>query len=145
MPVVKRSIIVNAPLETTFDISNQIESWPEMMVEYKEAEILKHEGRKVWFRLVNADDKEWTSWRMIYRPHFTYSERHEPRAPFKFMHLVWAYKDLGDGQTEMTWDMSFELPDDKRDQEGQWVEGIGEHTESNQAKMKAYIEARASA
>lgn len=144
MPVVRETVVVNAPLEITFDVSNRIELWPDMMAEYKGAKILSREGRKIWFSLRDNEGHEWSSWRMLYRPDFTYAERHEPKAPFKFMHITWTYTALGDSQTEMTWDMSFELPDDKKSQEAQWVEGMSAHTRSNQAAMKAYIEAHAS-
>ncbi len=142
MPTVKETIIVNAPVEKVFDISNQIELWPEMMAEYKGAQVLEREGRKIWFSLVDANGNHWTSWRMLYPPYFTCSERHEPRAPFKFMHLVWTYKPLNEQQTEMTWDMHFELPDDKVGFEEQWIKGLSAHTRENQAKMKSFIEAR---
>ena len=143
MPLVCRSIIVDAPLETTFEISNRIDSWPDMMPEYKKAEVFKREGRMIWFRLANEAGAEWVSWRMLYPPYFTCAERYEPKLPFKFMHLIWTYKALSDRQTEMTWDMSFELPDERREQEKDLAQQLAKHTEVNQAKMKAYIEAQA--
>ena len=141
MPTVQRSITVNAPIEMTFDISNRIDLWPEMMEEYKEAEIVKREGRMIWFRLGHQAGNSWTSWRMLYPPHFACAERFEPRAPFKFMHIIWTYKPGASAtQTEMSWDMTFELPDDQKNKEEEWTVNMLKHTEANQQKMKVYIE-----
>jgi aromatase len=141
MPTVRRSIIVDVPVEITFDLSNRVDIWPEMMEEYKEAEILKREGRMIWFRLRHQNGVSWTSWRMLHPPDFACAERFEPKAPFKFMHIVWTYKAASHaGQTEMTWDMCFELPDDQKHKEDEWAESMMKHTEVNQNRMKAYIE-----
>jgi aromatase len=144
MPTVRRTIIVDAPVEITFDLSNRIDLWPEMMEEYEEAEILRREGRMIWFRLRHRNGISWTSWRMLHPPDFACAERHEPKAPFKFMHIVWTYRPAGGtGQTEMSWDMCFELPDDQKAKEDEWAASMMKHTELNQSRMKAYIESHA--
>ena len=140
MPTVKRSIIVDAPIDFTFELSNRIDLWPEMMAEYSEAEIIKREGRMLWFRLRHQTGNAWTSWRMLNPPHFACAERFEPKAPFKYMHLVWTYAAVGARQTEMTWDMCFELPDEQKHQEDEWSAKMLEHTAGNQERMKVYIE-----
>lgn len=146
MPVICNSIVVEAPLATTFEISNRLESWPDIMPEYKKVEVFKQEGKKKWFHLVHESGAEWTSWRVLHsKASFAYAERHEPKLPFKFMHITWTYKEIDARQTEMTWEMSFELPKDCTDLEQHWVDSLTEHTYINQAKMKAYIEARAEA
>lgn len=141
MPNINCSITVNAAIEKVFKISNQIDRWPEMMSEYKKAKILdKKEGRKIWFQLAHETGTEWVSWRVLYPPFLAYAEREAPKLPFKYMQLIWTYKPLGPEQTEMTWDMTFELPDESKAEEEKWAEGMVAHTEANQAKMKAFIE-----
>lgn len=142
MPNINRSIVVNAPIEKVFDISNQIDRWPEMMPEYKKAEILDtKEGRKIWFCLGHESGTEWVSWRMLYPPYVAYAERQEPKLPFKYMQIVWTYTPLGPQQTKMTWDMTFELPDERKAEEESWAQDMAAHTEINQGKMKSFIEA----
>jgi aromatase len=143
MPIVTRSIVVNAPIGLTFEVSNRIDQWPEIVPEYLKAEILRREGRKIWFRLTNQDQQSWVSWRMLYPPYVAYAERHDPVAPFVFNHLTWAYHSLPGNRTHMTWDMFFELGPELKDQENAWVERMGEHTEANQDAMRKYIEALA--
>ncbi|GGO06181.1 MULTISPECIES: SRPBCC family protein [Microbispora] len=140
MPVITRSVIVNAPVEVTFEVSNRIDKWPEMIPEYLRSEILRREGRKIWFRLTNADGASWVSWRMLYPPHLAYAERHDPVAPFTYNHLTWIYQALPGNRSQMTWDMCFELSDELKDQEEGWRERMAEHTAANQEALRKYIE-----
>ena len=143
MPVVRRTITIDAPLPLTFEISNRLESWPEMMEDYQSVEILSREGRKVWFRLTQVDGSSWVSWRVIHpEGGFALAERHEPRAPFKFMQHVWTYRELEPRKTEMSWEMNFELPEEQQSNDARASAYMMEHAGLNQAKMKAYIEAQ---
>ncbi|GAB2678785.1 SRPBCC family protein [Nocardia goodfellowii] len=140
MQCITRSVIIDAPVDMVYEISNRIDQWPEMIPEYLKAEILRHEGRKIWFRLTNADNASWVSWRMLYPPLISYAERFDPLAPFTFNHLTWVYQPLPGYRSQMTWDMYFELAEDKRDEEPQWRERMAEHTAANQEAMRDYIE-----
>jgi hypothetical protein len=143
MPVITRSVVVDAPVGLTFEVSNQIDQWPKMVPEYLKAEILRREGRKIWFRLTNQDDMSWVSWRMLYPPYMAYAERFEPVAPFVFNQLTWIYHAMPGNRTHMTWDMYFELPQEMKHEENAWAERMAEHTEANQKMMCAYIESLA--
>lgn len=143
MPVVvSRSILVEAPVSTVFDISNRIELWPKMVPEYVAAEILGREGRKIWFRLTDDAGRSWVSWRMLYPPYLIYAERHEPKAPFEFNQITWAYHALPGDQTLMTWDMCFELATDRRDDSDQVRQRMLAHVEANQTGMRDFIQAQ---
>ena len=104
------SIIINAPYEKVFDISNDILRWTELFgKEYKKAEIVKKEDNKITFRLTDEDDKSWQSWKLLFKDqHFTYAEREEPKFPFKYMKIIWLYTPKPDG-TELTWIQHFEM------------------------------------
>lgn len=140
MQVITRSVIVDAPVELVYEVSNRIDQWPQMIPEYLKAEILRREGRKIWFRLTNAEGMSWVSWRMLYPPLIAYAERFEPLAPFAFNHLTWVYQPLPGNRSQMTWDMCFELAERMRDQEPQWRERMAEHTAANQEAMREYME-----
>ncbi|MFI9507900.1 SRPBCC family protein [Nocardia sp. NPDC052566] len=144
MQVITRSVIVDAPVDLVYEVSNRIDQWPEMIPEYLKAEILRREGRKIWFRLTNADNASWVSWRMLYPPLIAYAERYEPLAPFTFNHLTWVYQPLPGYRSQMTWDMCFELIEEHRGEEAQWRERMAEHTAANQEAMREYIESLAS-
>ena len=58
------SILINAPLEMVWDITNDVESWPDLFTEYAKAEVLERKENTVVFRLSmhpDADGKIW-SW-----------------------------------------------------------------------------------
>lgn len=143
MPEVDSSVVVDAPVGFTVDVSNDLERWPRMMADYESVEVLRREGWKTWFRLRHRNGSEWVSWRVIDRDGgFALAERDEPRAPFTFMQHTWLYQGLDDGRTEMTWVMTFELPAEDRPREADCCKYLGTHAAANQQIMKAYIEER---
>lgn len=141
MPVVRSSVVVAAPLDATFEVSNRLEHWPRMMKEYERVEIFREEGAKRWFRLSHENGTSWISWRLVHRDGlFALAERCDPRAPFAFMQHLWTYQSRERGTTEMTWTMTFELPASVRDREETVARHLAESTRANQARMAAYIE-----
>ena len=153
------SIIINAPYEKVFDISNDIPRWTELFgTEYKKAEVLERKGNKITFRLTDEDDKSWVSWRLLYKEnYFAYAQRYEPLFPFKYMKIVWLYTPKPEGvalakggQTtdfcpvEMTWIQHFEMDQNAKFNDQQ-VEGfINEGSQANLKIFKSIIEKEAS-
>jgi len=135
------SIIIKASYDLVFDISNDIPRWTELFgSEYKKAEIVKKEDNKITFRLTDDEDKSWVSWRLLYKDKFfTYSERQEPKFPFKYMKIVWLYTQRPEG-VELTWIQHFEM-DDKAKFNDEQVEGfINKHSKDNLLIFKNVIE-----
>ncbi|MBI4982513.1 MAG: SRPBCC family protein [Candidatus Omnitrophica bacterium] len=138
------SIIINAPYDKVFDISNDIPRWTELFGgEYKKAEVVKKEANKITFRLTDDEDKSWVSWRLLFKDnYFTYAERHEPKFPFKFMKIIWLYTPKPEG-TELVWIQHFEM-DDKAKFNDEQVEGfINKHSKENLLIFKEAIEKEA--
>lgn len=139
------SIIINAPYDLVFDISNDIQRWTELFGgEYKKAEIIEKKGNLLTFRLTDDEEKSWVSWRLLFKDkYFTYSQRHDPLFPFKYMKIVWLYTLKPEG-TEMTWIQHFEM-DEKAKFNDQQVEGfINKHSQDNLKIFKELIEKEAS-
>ena len=149
------SIIINAPYEKVFDISNDIPRWTELFgEEYKKAEIVKKEANKITFRLTDDEGKSWQSWKLLFKGnYFTYAEREEPKFPFKYMKIIWLYTPKPEGvalaaggQTtslcpvELVWIQHFEM-DDKAKFNDEQVEGfINKHSKENLQIFKKVIE-----
>jgi aromatase len=58
----RNEIIINAPYDLVFDISNKIERWTELFgKEYAKAEVLERKGNEITFRLTDEDGKSWVS------------------------------------------------------------------------------------
>jgi aromatase len=149
------SIIINAPYERIFDISNDITRWTELFGgEYKKAEVVKKEGNKITFKLTDDENRSWQSWRLLFKDnYFAYAEREEPKFPFKFMKIIWLYTPRPDGMAltkgsqttdfcpvEMTWIQHFEM-DEKAKFNDEQVEGfINKHSKDNLKIFKEVIE-----
>ena len=135
------SIIINAPYDLVFDISNDIPRWTELFgSEYQKAEVVEKEGNKINFRLTDDEGKSWVSWRLLFKDkYFTYAERQEPKFPFKYMKIVWLYTLKPTG-IELTWIQHFEM-DEKAKFNDQQVEGfINGHSKDNLKIFKQIIE-----
>lgn len=135
------SIIINAPYEKIFDISNDITRWTELFGgEYKKAEVVKKEGNKITFRLTDGEGKSWQSWRLLFKDnYFAYAEREEPKFPFKYMKIIWLYTPKPGG-VEISWVQHFEM-DEKAKFNDEQVEGfINKHSKENLKIFKEVIE-----
>jgi len=140
------SILINAPYDMIFDISNDIPRWTQLFgQEYQKAEVLEKNGNKITFRLTDDEGKSWKSWRLLFKDkNFTYAEREDPLFPFKYMKIIWLYT-FKPGGIELTWIQHFEM-DDKAKFSDEQVEGfINKHSKENLIIFKDVIERDASA
>ena len=139
------SIVINAPYELVFDISNHIERWTELFgKEYASADVLERKGNEITFRLTDEDGKSWVSKRWLFKElKMAYAQRWEPLFPFKYMKIVWYYYETPEG-IKMTWIQDFELdPTFTKFTEVQ-IEGfVNEHSQHNMKIFKKVIEAEA--
>jgi len=138
------SIIINAPYEKVYDISNDIPRWTELFGgEYKKAELLNREGNRITFRLTDDEDKSWQSWRLLLKDkNLAYAEKDEPKFPFKYMKIIWLYTPEPEG-IEMTWIQHFQMDEKAKYSDGQ-VEGfINKHSQDNLKIFKEIIEKEA--
>jgi len=138
------SIVINAPYEKVFEISNDIPRWTELFgSEYKKAEVLSREGNKITFRLTDDEDRSWQSFRLLFKENgFAYAEREDPKFPFTFMKIVWLYTQRPEG-VELTWIQHFQM-DGKAKFSDLDVEGfINKHSKDNLLIFKNTIEKEA--
>ncbi len=144
------SVIINASYDKVFDTSNDINRWKALFDEYKESVITQREGppdgragNKIVFKLTNQENQTWQSWRLLFKDKkFCYAEREEPKFPFKYMKLIWLYREV-EGGTEMTWIQHFTMDEKAKFNDAQ-VEGfINKHSQDNLKRMKEIIESEA--
>jgi len=138
------SIIINAPYDVIFDISNTIPRWTELFGgEYKEAIVVKKEKNKITFKLTDKEGRTWQSFRLLFKENFlAYAEREEPKFPFEFMKIIWLYTPKPEG-IELSWIQHFKM-DSKAAFTDEQVEGfINQHSKENLKIFKAVIEKEA--
>ncbi|MGA4539431.1 SRPBCC family protein [Uniformispora flossi] len=109
----ENDIIINAPFDLVWDITNDVDNWTDLFTEYAKVEVLEREGAKVTFRLTMHPDSDGKVWSWI-------SEREPDRAmrtvwaqrvetgPFAFMHIRWEYHEEPDG-IRMHWVQDFAM------------------------------------
>jgi aromatase len=138
------SIVIHAPYDLVFDISNHIERWTELFGdEYVKAEVLSREGNRIEFRLTDNEGNSWTSFRLLFKEHkFAYAQKNEPAFPFTYMKIIWLYTPVEDG-ISMTWIQDFHM-DEKAKFNDEQVEGfINKHSRDNLKIFKDVIEKEA--
>ena len=139
------SIIINAPYELVFDISNHIERWTELFgKEYASADVLERKGNEITFRLTDEDGKSWVSKRWLFKElKMAYAQRWEPLFPFKYMKIVWYYFETSEG-VKMSWIQDFEMDPNFTKFTAEQIEGfVNEHSQHNMKIFKKVIEAEA--
>lgn len=138
------SIVINAPYERVFDISNDIERWTELFGdEYKEAKILKREGNKLTFSLTDNEGRSWQSFRLLFKDnYFAYAQKLPPEFPFQYMKIIWLYTPQADGVL-MTWIQDFQMDKKATLDDKQVEELINKHSQDNLKIFKRIIEEKA--
>lgn len=138
------SILIDAPYELVFDISNDIPRWTELFGgEYREAKVVAREGNRITFRLTDNEGRSWQSFRLLFKEQcLAYAEREEPKFPFQYMKIVWLYTPKPEG-VELTWIQHFTM-DEKAQFNDEQVEGfINTHSRENLKIFKEVIEKEA--
>lgn len=138
------SILINAPYERVFDISNDIPRWTVLFGgEYQEATVVAQEGNRLTFRLTDKEGRTWQSFRLLFKEHFfAYAEREEPKFPFQYMKIIWLYTPTPQG-VELTWIQHFTM-DAQAQFNDEQVEGfINTHSRENLKIFKEAIEKEA--
>ena len=138
------SIVIKAPYDLVFEISNDIERWTELFGgEYTDAKVLKREGNKITFQLTNNEGASWQSFRLLFKDNnFAYAQKMEPTFPFGYMKLIWLYTPVPDG-IMMTWIQFFTMADGAKIDDAKAEELINKHSKDNLKIFKEVIEKEA--
>ncbi len=106
-------ILISAPFELVWNMTNDVTSWPSLFSEYASAEILARDGDTIRFRLTMHPDESGTAWTWV-------SERTADRAarqarahrvetgPFEYMNIRWDYAEEPAG-VRMRWVQDFHM------------------------------------
>ncbi|MFJ6215428.1 SRPBCC family protein [Streptomyces sp. NPDC092296] len=106
-------IVIAAPLALTWEITNDLEKWPQLFSEYAAVEVLERQGAKTTFRLTmhpDENDQVW-SWVSEREPDprtRTVTARRVETGPFRFMDIRWEYEEVPGG-TRMRWVQDFAM------------------------------------
>ncbi|MFF7994024.1 SRPBCC family protein [Kitasatospora xanthocidica] len=106
-------IVIAAPLDLVWEITNDLENWPDLFSEYASVEVLEREGDRVQFRLTMHPDENgqvwsWVSERTTDKPSLAVRARRVEPGPFEFMDIRWEYAEVPAG-TRMRWIQDFAM------------------------------------
>lgn len=142
-------IVINAPLDLVWDITNDVENWPNLFTEYAEAKILERDGDTIRFRLSMHPDPNgkvwsWVSQRTSDRDACKVNAHRVETGPFEFMNIEWDYEPV-DGGTKMRWVQEFQMKPGAPLNDDQMEERINKNTKIQMGIIKEKIEKRAAA
>ncbi|WP_030396295.1 SRPBCC family protein [Kitasatospora purpeofusca] len=106
-------IVIAAPLDLVWEITNDLENWPQLFSEYASVEVLERDGDRVTFRLTMHPDDDgkvwsWVSERTTDRAELAVRARRVEPGPFEFMEIHWEYSEVPSG-TRMRWVQDFAM------------------------------------
>lgn len=136
------AVVIDAPMDLVWDMTNDVPNWPDLFTEYASAEVLERDGNTIRFRLTMHADEQgkvntWVSERTSDPATRTVRAHRIETGPFEFMNIFWAYREV-DGGVEMRWEQEFhvreELPFDD--------EQMAAHLLKNSAIQMAAIKER---
>jgi aromatase len=143
----ENSIVIDAPLDLVWDITNDVPNWPSLFSEYASADILHREDNTVRFRLTMHPDANgkvwsWVSERVMNRENLTVRAHRVQTGPFEFMNIHWSYRQTPDG-VEMRWVQEFHMRPDAPVDDAGMTERINTNSLIQLKLIKERVEAAA--
>jgi aromatase len=140
-------IVIDAPLDLVWEMTNDVASWPQLFSEYAAAEILKRDGDTVTFRLTMHPDADGNAWSWV-------SERtpdpvtHTVRAHrvetgwFEHMRIFWSYEPVAGG-VRMRWVQDFAMKPGAPVDDAAMTDRLNSNTKIQMDRIRGLVEAAA--
>ncbi|MEV4624844.1 SRPBCC family protein [Micromonospora sp. NPDC049523] len=143
----ENSIVIAAPRQLVWDLTNDVTTWPTLFTEYQLAEVLEQRGNRVLFRLTMFPDENGTAWSWVSERTMdpTAYEVHARRVetgPFAYMRIYWRYDEVSAG-TRMTWVQDFAMKPTAPVDNAQMTERINSNSRIQMNIIRDQIEAAA--
>ncbi|MDG9703554.1 SRPBCC family protein [Streptomyces sp. DH37] len=143
----ENEIVIAAPLDLVWDMTNDIENWPRLFSEYASVEILSRDGDSTTFRLTMHPDENGTVWswvseRTADRDGLTVRARRVETGPFRYMDIRWEYAQTPDG-VRMRWTQDFAMKPDAPVDDAWMTQNINRNSRVQMALIRDRIEQRA--
>lgn len=141
------SVVINAPLDLVWEMTNDVANWPNLFTEYAQAEIMEQAGQRVLFRLsmhpdANGTVWSWVSERTMDPATHTVQARRVETGPFEYMNIRWSYEPI-EGGTKMRWVQDFQMKPTAPVDDAAMEQNINRNTPIQMGVIKEKVEARA--
>ncbi|MDN3058028.1 MULTISPECIES: SRPBCC family protein [Streptomyces] len=140
-------VMIKAPFDLVWDMTNDLENWPQLFSEYASVEVLQRSGDTTTFRLTMHPDEDgkvwsWVSERETARDVRTVWARRVEPGPFAYMNIRWEYEEESEG-TRMRWTQDFEMRPDAPVDDSTMTEHINRNSRIQMDLIRDKIEQRA--
>jgi aromatase len=137
-------VVIDAPLDRVWAITNDVASWPWLYSEYASAEILDKTENYVKFRLTTRPDANNQTWSWVSERHLdpvnhVVRARRVETGPFEHMDIRWEYRTVTGG-VEMRWIQDFHLKPTAPVDDAAMAERINRSSPIEMARIKRLIE-----
>src|SRR2546421_11050773 len=141
------AVVIDAPMELVWEMTNDLDSWPTLFSEYASAEVLQQNADTARFRLTMHPDPagnawSWVSERILSRRTGTVRAHRIETGWFEYMQIPWAYRQAPGG-VELRWIQDFAMKRDAPVDDAGMSTRINANTAEQQARIKRQVEARA--
>ncbi|GHE55391.1 SRPBCC family protein [Streptomyces capitiformicae] len=143
-------IVIDAPMDVVWQMTNDVPNWPALFSEYASAEVLERDGETVVFRLTMHPDEDGNVWSWVSRrtgdpeARTVRAERVET-GPFDYMKIYWEYTEEPGGGVRMRWVQDFHMKPQAPATDEAMTEHLNRNTKVQMALIKEKVEAAARA
>ncbi|QNP65885.1 SRPBCC family protein [Streptomyces genisteinicus] len=143
----ENDILIDAPLDLVWDVTNDVDHWPQLFTEYASVEVLERDGDRTVFRLTMYPDDNgkvwsWVSEREADRASLSVRAKRVETGPFQYMNIRWTYEETPQG-VRMHWTQDFAMKPDAPVDDEWMTENINRNSRVQMGLIKDRIEQRA--
>ena len=140
-------IVIAAPVDLTWQMTNDLARWPQLFSEYASVEIMDRRGDTVTFRLTMHPDENGTVWswvseRTMDRASLSVTARRVETGPFDHMDIRWEYSEVPGG-TRMRWIQDFAMKPDAPVDDAGMTKRINTNSVIQMERIREQVEKRA--
>lgn len=142
-------ILIDAPMDLVWDMTNDVENWPRLFSEYASAEIIENTGHTVRFRLSLRPDENgkvwsWVSERTPDPVTRTVDAHRVETGVFQYMVIRWEYTQQPAGVL-MRWVQDFKMKPDAPIDDESMTDRLNTNTRVQMELIKGKLESAAAA
>jgi aromatase len=144
----ENEVVINAPLDLVWDMTNDVESWPALYTEYAKAEVIERDGQTIRFRLTTHPESDGTAWSWVSErtpdpaTRTVTARRIETGPLLEKMEIFWDYTQTPQG-VRMRWVQEFVLRPTAPVDDAGAVAFLNQETKVQMAHIKEVVEAAA--
>jgi aromatase len=143
------AIVISAPMDVVWSMTNDLASWPQLFSEYAGVEILDRHSETVRFRLTMHPDEygsvwSWVSERTADRGTRTVRAHRVETGVFEYMNITWIYREVPAG-VQMRWIQDFQMKPQAPVDDREMAERINRNTLVQMDRIRSLVEKAAAA